>query len=199
MCFEWTYGASLPNQTIPGAVFYGTSPGGYTTTPPANYRFVWDPKKIVIPVGREFTNYNMKPFARALNWGAFQASKVPTFAFAVPAATYAAGALGKEVWRTGTIQPLGEFGEALSGVEGSPPSPTGGGQFRLLLASLPTVFAYGRASRLGSLLERPVSSELVTALDILHRFGTCTRRIRIGQGGARGQLNRNVNTSDTTL
>jgi hypothetical protein len=59
-----------PNQTIPGAVFYGTNPGGYTATPLANYRFEWDPKKIVIPVQREFHSYDLERFGNAIYYGA---------------------------------------------------------------------------------------------------------------------------------
>ena len=53
------------NQTIPGAVFYGTSPGGSGSP----YLFVVNPNKIIVPVTRQFASYNLKSFANVMDYG----------------------------------------------------------------------------------------------------------------------------------
>jgi RHS repeat-associated protein len=53
------------NQTVPGAAFYGTNPGG-TSSP---YLFVVNPGKIIIPVTRQFTSYNLVGLGNAVYYG----------------------------------------------------------------------------------------------------------------------------------
>jgi hypothetical protein len=125
-----TVDAGAPGGGPSGVGGFGASsagaPGG-SNEGGSPYLFVINPRKILVPVTREFSSYNMKPFGRAANSYAFQASKVPTLALAIPAAVVTASALGREMWTTGSLESLGEFGAELSGLEGSPPSPSTAG------------------------------------------------------------------------
>jgi hypothetical protein len=54
-----------PPAGAPGAIFYGTNPGG-TSSP---YLFVINPRKIIVPVTRQFASYNLKSFANVMDYG----------------------------------------------------------------------------------------------------------------------------------
>jgi RHS repeat-associated protein len=107
-----TVSATPLQRSLPGGLFFGASPSGNNLI--GNYRLVVDPRKIIVPVTRQFAGYNLKSFANVMDYGmAYPAAA----AVAAPVAGY----LGLGGWNAYLSNPVfwnGAAGAAVPGLLG---------------------------------------------------------------------------------